>query len=292
MDLRERVGGMSYPAKVRAGALLGVVLLLSVFAMVRLDDGDESSESTARAWPPPALIDPKTVVLKDGQTSVKLTPGVDYRLVLPCGGLKTKNGLVVRGGRNVVMHSGTIEVTKPEGGRALLLTDQTGTVDIAEVHLKGHLTEGIDITQDKGAIVQLQDILVDPVRGSRGSNHADVVQTWAGPRQLRIDGLRGSSNYQGLFLVPDERNKGPLPERFDLRNIDLTMQKGSAYALWRGDNPWPISVQNVRVHREEPRSRDMTLWPKPSTGDNTWAAATVDENVPTHTPSRAMSGCS
>lgn len=56
--------------------------------------------------------------------------------------------------------------------------------------------------------MQLQNIRVDTVHGTQAGHHADVLQTWAGPRQLRIDGLSGSTGYQGMMLNPNDSSFG------------------------------------------------------------------------------------
>ena len=89
------------------------------------------------------------------------------------------------------------------------------------------------------------------------------MQTWAGPSELRIDGMTGSTNYQGFFLLPQQFGDQPEPERFDLRNIDITGVEGSGYMLWRDDADWPITTQDVWVSPQaDPDDREAFLWPR------------------------------
>ena len=53
-------------------------------------------------------------------------------------------------------------------------------------------------------------------------NHPDVLQTWSGPPELRVDRLSGTTRYQGFFLHPTQFGSGVPPRLFDLRRVDLT----------------------------------------------------------------------
>jgi hypothetical protein len=162
--------------------------------------------------------------------------------------------------------------------------DQTGTVWIQGVHFGGsQLTGGIQFGEP-GVTVVLRDVLFDTVHGSQSTNHAELIQTWAGPARLLIDGLTGSTTYQGLFLLPNQAYSGPPPAVVDLRNIDIDDSKG-AYALWLGDvtgsPPGDASgailtwnVQDVYVLPNPTRTwPGWWLYPQPATGDPTWARA-------------------
>jgi hypothetical protein len=297
-SIRQRWTALSKSDKTRA---LLVVLSLVVAAVLfataiiwQRSDTHHDLRRTAGTWPEPELRNSETILLSADRPTLNLERDKDYRLQFPCDPLKVESGLSIRGGRNVVLSGGTIEVTKPDGARGLLLENQTGTVDVSDVHISGNLTEGIDLSQFRGATVQLQNILIDQVKGSRNGNHADLVQTWAGPKILRIDGLRGTSNYQGFFLTPNQRKDGEAPELFDLRNIAIKLTDEAGYALWRDDRTWPLQTQNVQVFTAKKKARDAVLWPKPSSGKDTWnnvTVATIDA-APEFTPTEAMRRCS
>jgi hypothetical protein len=172
------------------------------------------------------------------------------------------------GGRNVVFENCDIDLTNPDwAGR---FSDQSGTLWIHDVHFGGaDLTGGVQL-QEPGATVVMRDVLFDKVYGSQSTNHAELIQTWAGPGRLLIDGLTGSTTYQGLFLLPNQHYDGPPPTVFDLRHIDIDDSQG-AYALWLGDvsdSPdgdasGAILTWNVQ---------DVYVVPN-STGDPTWDSA-------------------
>jgi hypothetical protein len=216
--------------------------------------------------------------LTDGTGSLKLSTSTDYVLKLATDKpVYLPKGLDITGGRNVVVIGGQVDVRDgyvASNGeptrRGMYLKGQTGTVYIEGVRFSstttGTLTEGIDLDERLGAQVVLQNVRVDHLKGSYATNHADGLQTWAGPRKLLIDGLSIDTDYQGMFLLPNQHFTGPAPELFDLRNISIVGQPGSGYMLWKDSQNFPVKVTNVQV---KPGSHTLTdrgsyLWPKTS----------------------------
>lgn len=236
------------------------------------------------AWDEPALSDPTTIELSPTNYVVTLSQSQDYILECPSGGLTLPNALNIWGGHNVVLENCDFDVTSADW--AGHFTDQSGTLWMQGVHFGGsQLTGGIQL-QEPGATVVLRDVLFDTVYGSQSTNHAELIQTWAGPARLMIDGLTGSTTYQGLFLTPNQQDAGPPPDVFDLRHIDIDDTQG-AYALWLGDVTGSPSgdasgaiamwnVQDVFVDPNPARTwSGWWLWPQPSTGDPTWGGVSA-----------------
>ena len=227
-----------------AVALL-VTLLAAVVAAVLLPRSDSAPAQAEPApeaatpgpgpgeplsWAPPELEDPEVVQITADETGLELDPSTDYELVMPDEPLE--RGLSVSGGRNVVLIGGEIRIESGEGNaaRGLSLRAQTGTVHVEGLLLSGgSLDEGINLDQRLGAVVQLQNIRVTGVDGSYEGHHADLLQTWAGPRRLLVDGLTGTTGYQGLFLLPNQFGDQPEPEVFDLRRVEVKGAKDSAF---------------------------------------------------------------
>jgi hypothetical protein len=201
----------------------------------------------------------------------------DYVIQMPNRPLVGRGGLAINGGHNVVLIGGEIEIpwqgADPGNccnyGRGLMLLNQTGTVHVEGLYLHGaDLNEGIDIGQPLGATVQIQNVRIenvhardpDPVSGIPSSTHPDVVQTWAGPRRLLIDGLTGTTDYQGFFLHPNELYNGPAPELFDFRNVEITGLPHSHNLIWKVGN-WPLRLTNVWIKPLANRMTWGTLWP-------------------------------
>ncbi|MBO1752660.1 hypothetical protein J4G33_12675 [Actinotalea sp. BY-33] len=236
-------------------------------------------------WRPPALVSPQVVAISATNRTPRLDDTRDYVIQMPATPLEVDGGVTISGGRNVVLVGGTISI--PAGAqqanhanRGLFLKDQTGTVHVEGLLITGPgLGEGINLDQRKGAVVQLQNVRVETTHGSFETNHADVLQTWAGPRVLRVDRLSGTTQYQGFFLLPQQFGTQAQPEVMDLRRVDLHGTAGSGYLLWRDGLEWPLRVQDVWVAPSNPGSRDSFLWPK-GTAPGTDAWPQVDVGTP------------
>jgi hypothetical protein len=209
-------------------------------------------------WGPPRLRNPRVLNVGDGIAPIKLDPARDYVLRLPAArAARRPLGLVVTGGRNIVLRGGLVDVLDGAAlngeiqRRAMYLKGQTGVVFVEGVRFisstKIALTEGINLDQRLGATVILQNIRLAPLRGSYTTNHADGLQTWAGPRRLLVDGLWMDTNYQGLFLLPNQHFSGPAPQMFYLRRVSILGQPGSGYLVWRSRAVFPLRADRVFV---------------------------------------------
>jgi hypothetical protein len=233
------------------------------------------------AWDRPSLSNPTTVQISDAHHVLVLNQSQDYIVQCPPGTLELSAALNIWGGHNVVFENCDLDITASDW--AARFSNTAGTLWIHDVHFGGpNLTGGIQM-QEPGATVVMRDVLFDTVYGSLNTNHAELIQTWAGPSRLMIDGLTGSTTYQGLFLEPNQFDTGPPPTVFDLRHINIDDSQG-AYALWlgavdgspSGDESGAIltwNVQDVYVVPNPARTwPGWWLWPQPSTGDPTWAS--------------------
>lgn len=223
-------------------------------------------------WAPPVLDDPVVVPVADGAPSLRLDPSRDYLLLLPRHrAVHLPQGLVVGGGHDVVVVGGAVDVgdgyLKGEETvrRGLYLKGQTGTVHVEGVRFgsstTGTLTEGVDLDQRLGATVTLQNVAFDPLVGSRATHHADVLQTWAGPDRLQIDGLHAVTDYQGFFLLPGQHWAGPPPSGWDMRRVVLVGTAGSGYLVWRDavEFPWHVEDFTVVPGLHDPAARGRYL---------------------------------
>lgn len=226
-----------------------------------------TNSPAALQWAPPTLSHPQTVKLSAKNRELELDPNRDYRLVMPDTPLSVPGGLSIAGGHNVVLIGGTLDAPSakqapnPQDRRGVYLKGQTGVVHIEGLRLGGDLTEGFDLDERLGATVQIENVDVGTVHGSRDANHADVIQTWAGPRKLLVDGLRASSDYQGFFLLPNQHwAEGPPPQTFDIRRSVITLSSNSGYGVWVPDSaPWFHGAGLTIV--TEKSDRGKVLWP-------------------------------
>ncbi len=253
-------------------SLLGWFVLAAAPALADLADAPRKL-----SWAPPALVDPVVKSIGPQRSNLKLDKAKDYILKLP-ENEPYVGELNIYGGHNVVVIGGTVRIPTDEQGytgskRAVYLKEQTGTIHIEGLHITGDgLHEGFNLDErEPGCVVQLQNIRVEYLRGSYSDNHADVIQTWAGPDVLRIDGLTGFTQYQGFFLLPNQHftleDGGFVPSEWDFRNINLVGDEtASAYLLWTqsGDTQPPIALTNVwaRPRTQNLGNRPQYLWPK------------------------------
>lgn len=213
---------------------------------------DPPAPSQRLRWAPPALTNPTTVDLSTLASVPKLDPAKDYILRLPpAAAWRSANGLVIEGGRNVVCIGGLVDVTGAGGvRRAAYFKSNSGTVHLEGVRFRavgGDFTEGID-NASPGSTVQIENVWIDGLcSGSQATNHADILQTWNGPKTLRVDGLKGRTNYQAAFLNARDTNAAaaPVEGSWELHRCDFESVNGK-YTLWLV--PPPGSVKTSKVH--------------------------------------------
>jgi hypothetical protein len=226
---------------------------------------------------------------------LSLDPNRDYRVVMPSEPLAGAGGLVIEGGRNVVLIGGEISipwqgtpwsgtkiaqgfwggVTFMDARRGLYLKNQTGTVHVEGLLIRGDdLAEGIDLDQRRGATVQFQNIRVEGLRARDQAGfsdiHPDVIQTWAGPAELRVDRLSGDTDYQGFFFIPNQFGAQPPPRLFDLRRVDLVGRPTARHLLWQGGT-FPIALRDVRIGLGVYGDVASSVWPH---GASVWSGVT------------------
>jgi hypothetical protein len=134
------------------------------------------------------------------------------------------------------------------------------------------LAEGINLDQRLGAIVQLQNVRIEPIRArdevAFTDTHPDLLQTWAGPAELRVDRFTGTTDYQGFFLQPTQFGTQVL-RRVDLRRVDIHAvdRDGVLTAgvlLWKGGGTYPVNVHDVWIEPDPTRGLKSSLWPSPA----------------------------
>ncbi len=269
----------------RAAALAGAVALLAAGlvagpATTTLPSADAATAVsltpvtiTSPKLPrrPPTLTKPITIRVTDEMGELKLSRSRDYRIVLPTNrAWKNARGLFITGGHNVVVLGGTVDVRggwKDGSGRivkrAAYFRDSTGIVHVEGVRFLSsttqRMTEGIDLALP-GAYLRLFNIRISSLlTGSQGTNHADVIQAWAGPRSLLVDGLTAATQYQGMFLTPQQRSSASVG-LYDLRRVWID-GRSAAYLLWRTGS---FPVRTSEVHVTGSTRQSSGLWPNRS----------------------------
>lgn len=223
-------------------------------------------------WAPPALVNPISMTYPEGAVPLKLDSSRDYILKLPSGrALNNTYGLTINGGHNVVIVGGAVNVGGgvPSLGivarRGAYFKDQTGTLFLEGVRFhspsSAYLMEGIDLSQSKGATVIIQNVVVEHLVGSQSTNHADGLQTWAGPNRLLIDRLSIDTGYQGMFLLPNQHLSGSAPVQWDFRHVYLHGQSSAKYLMWKPSAAFNWKISNIYLLHDSGRARSLMLYP-------------------------------
>ena len=260
-------------------------LLPAGFLAILAAAADTQPATRKLTWAPPELENPATLKIEGENPQIKLDPARDYILEMP----KDKpvlGELSIWGGRNVTLIGGEILLKKGHW-RAVYLQEQTGVIHIEGVYIHGDppesLSEGFNFgLRQPNCVVQIQNVRIDTLYGGMNANHSDLIQTWAGPAELRVDGLTGYTGYQGMFLLPNQHFAldidGFLPKKWVFKNINIIGTEDSAYMLWAQGKAeqWPMEIENVWVRPNSGKrgNRDAFLMPN----DGFWDG--VREGVP------------
>jgi len=244
-------------------------------------------------WQRPALHRPLTVRVGARGGELWLKPSQDYRVALTAP-VRALGGLVIHGGRNIVLVGGRITIPpagrdpSPQQRRALYLDGQSGVVHLEGLLIDnsgGDLSEGIQIAAPR-AVVQIENTRVegiharDPVGFS--DNHPDLIQPGGGVGTLRVHRFSGTTAGQGLFLRGDRAPIG----RVQLSEVNVVGLHGARILLWkRCTKPYPapctgpdfpLELNDVWASPAPGRRFERSL--KPERPDRTWSE--VREGVP------------
>jgi hypothetical protein len=155
-------------------------------------------------WAPPPLTNPVIYRVSGTPTAITAAPGQDsvVRFVGP-----VNRRLVLQGGRHWVIVGGEINIDRPweksDDRNAILVKDATGVVHIEGVFMHGsYINDGIKACA-RDAVFQIENNRIVDVLGTQAGYHADVIQPYCGFRELRVDGLTGYSQFQGLMFKAD-----------------------------------------------------------------------------------------
>lgn len=200
------------------------------------------------SWGPDPDFGANGIVERTAARQNIITAAGDYVLKLPTTGplevgstFLIEIAATVTGRVRVRVVGGRIHLTSPSTAPFLInvLGNPNGRnlvvrVDVEGVVLSGVLNSDglrIDARGAYDCVVTLQNIDIEYLTGTEAGAHADDVQAWAGPGVLRMDRVKGISNYQGLILHPRQfPSDGSAfyshPEEFgrwELRNLWLHM---------------------------------------------------------------------
>jgi hypothetical protein len=155
-------------------------------------------------WAPPLLTNPVTYRISGTSTVITAAAGQDS--VVRFAGPVNKR-LILQGGRNWVIVGGEINIDRPwekaDDRNAILVEGATGVVHIEGVFMHGtYINDGIKACSPD-AVFQIENDRIADLLGTQAGYHADVIQPYCGFKELRVDGLTGYSQFQGLMFKAD-----------------------------------------------------------------------------------------
>jgi hypothetical protein len=266
-------------------------------------------------WPPPACGDAihGCVDLYLSNTGTNQTPSLsaanDYRIHLPSDPLQ--GGLQIRGGRNVIIIGGQIDLTVPcsDSSSAChginIEKPTSGEVFIEGVWIhdpQSPITQstgdGIDVGDpvNSPSDIVLENVRIDGISGcSGGPDHADVFQPYSVPRaRIHVDHLTGTTNCQGMTLDPDLAwdSFGEFAAEYVIKNVNINVLEnpfngpGNRYAWWLtgGTSPkdaclsGPIALRNVYARQPDGTLQKNSVWPdtdRPQECPSVWSPPTL-----------------
>jgi hypothetical protein len=197
-------------------------------------------------WAPPTLTNPQTNTVTNSNSSFSLNNNTDYIIKLPSTPLTVAGGLQLIGGHNIVIIGG--EISHPTASNniadeyGIALYRQTGTV-----HIEGVWIHGIGIGQailiahtdssSANSIIQIENSRLESLHVV-GTIHTDTIQSYGGPRKLRLYNNTMISNGVVIQTQPCDVGSGPTPTQWDYRKLDLVQQTPDAYGLWKNCTAW------------------------------------------------------
>lgn len=230
-------------------------------------------------WAPPSLNNPVTIELGTGATSNVLDDSTDYVIKLP--GTMKEGRTRLTGGRNVVIIGGYIRIPSNDGTddsyKGIYIVNNKGTVHIEGVHIDA-AADGQGsafVLSAPDSIVQIQNTRVEGLVGGYDQRHSDVITTWGGAEQLRIDKFTGSSHYEGLQIVRDLADIGTVTiKRTNLFALpEWYPGAGGGYMVWIGGTnsngqPPAYNFSDVYVQPRDGKTLAYSVWPDANNAQN------------------------
>lgn len=175
---------------------------------------------------------------------------------------------------NVVIIGGQINIPAGTGPsvpdvRGIYINGCTGIVHIEGVYINGDIAtaegDGIAI-QAPNAIVQIQNVRINKLYGGQDTavhNHSDIIQPWGGVKELRVDRLTGTSNFQGLQINDDTGHIG----KVTVKNTNVgdsgvapPTSNGGYYFWLKCDTGTTYSFDNVYLQPRSGRTLSNSIY--------------------------------
>jgi Ca2+-binding RTX toxin-like protein len=160
------------------------------------------------------------------------------------------------GGNNITLIGGNFRPTSANSNATVFFDSPANSVTVVGTYIdnkKAGERDGIAIDGNGGRPdLTILDTIVLNISGSAKGRHGDVLQSHGSLGNLVVDGLIGTTNYQGIFLGGDE---GKLPTSVTLTDVSLSLWGKSTLdypnLLWigggKGNTAVPLTLDNVNL---------------------------------------------
>lgn len=252
--------------------LIVAVLFIGVIAFVGARVLSSSKAASNLTWAPPSGYQNyavKNVTAQVGTQTIN-AGGNDVLVKLP----KTPTGPInLTNCHNVVIMGGQINLPPNSGPgadmRGIYVNGCTGTVHIEGVLINGDIAtaegDGIAIKAPQ-AIVQIENVRINKLYGGYNTathNHSDIIQPWGGVKELRVENLTGSSNYQGFQINDDQGHIG----KVTIKNTNIGDSgvpsadgKGGYYLWLKCGTGTSYNFENFYLNPRSGRSLSSSIW--------------------------------
>lgn len=259
-----------------SAAILGATgTLLSPNTHAKSTPADGHARAAERlTWRPPDTTGYTPIEITGSSGNVILDPNTDYVVTK----LQRSGFFQIFGGRNIVIIGGEVS----DGGFNIRQSTWGEMTPGRVVHIEGVLFSGTGVLADgigghaPEAIIQIQNCRIEGRKGYKQGVHADILQFWGGVKELRVDGLTGFSNYQGMFTKVETRFTDEPIGIYRLRRVDLhesgrPYEGGLPILLWFGSSdgftPRRFEIERGSVWMNADTDHHPfrhTLYPKPA----------------------------
>lgn len=196
---------------------------------------------------PPALSNP--VVVEGVCPETIDARGRDLLVRMPAR--TCRNPVSIRNARHVRWIGGDIEFPSSTAVGAISLSSITGTAHIEGLHVdvNNRAADAIRIYRSPGAVLTVQNTLIEGPGGVPSGPHGDLIHTQGGGplAELRVENFTGYTSYQGIFTpyrLPEDGSTGA--ERIVMKNVDVaydprmpSSQKPLMLLVFGSGNPKP-----------------------------------------------------
>ena len=247
------------PPRIRGLSVsVGMTLILVVLAARAVLTGEAgfvsqpALASERLTWAPPQLNNPLILRPTNDRATFWNDPNNKKDCLVEMPDYPLRRGLNIYNCHHVVIIGGEIDIPwqgdNPDipSRRMLIVQDATGIV-----HIEGLWGHGEDISEgivgfSRESIIQIQNVRIDHIRArdqvNFTDNHPDLIQSWGNAKEIRVDRLTGSSDYQGFMLKADDGYPhGPVT----IKNTNIIGDPTARYQFWIGSpDQGDITLEN------------------------------------------------